>query len=1323
MAHTKVTKTYSQNTGTANTFSYSGSFDVFKGTEVVALLDNVLLTYTASTINESASPREYTVDTAAKTIHIGGANLSSGTVIIRPETDMGAPTPRADYSPGASITSADLNNNQLQLMRKAMEYGEQVLFNTGGVMTGDLGIGEDQTIYFEGATDNAYETTLTVTDPTADRTITLPDVTGTVVTTGDEATVTATMLAANSVDSSELVDGSIDSSHISSSAVTTGKIAADAVTGAKIADDAIDSEHYTDGSIDTAHIADDQITTAKIADDAITNAKMANNSVSNAELTDDAVNTAEIAAGAVTAAKIAADAVTGAKVADDAIDSEHYTDASIDHQHLSNDCIDGTNIQDDVINSEHYAAGSIDHEHLANDIIDGDNIQDDVINSEHIAAGAIDLEHMSSASVDSDNIVDDTIVNADINTGAAIAHSKLAAVSSGNVIVGNGSNVPTSVAMSGDVAIAAGGATTIQANSIEIGMIGCEQTTISDSDSHIPTSGAVVDYVDSRLAPIGGLEVIDDDESFPNTIPAAGVVISISDAAGLSVNSSGVSTNGDALDNSTITINGFPSELRGGVGGNADPYVFASGAGLMVVSTGSSHTYNYHQALIREADFVQLSDDISDFNSRYRIGTKTADNHSSNDDGDLFFDTGANKMYVYDGAYNSGGSWKEVTSAGDFKILTVKDHDQAAGGSGPTFNGSNEEFDLFDSSSDASINSAAQLLVVLNGVIQKPNSGTFSGSEEGFYLNDTHGIKFCDPPPSGSVLFVTQIGSAVSLNEPADDSVSAAKIQTGAVSHAKLAADCVDGDNIQDDVINSEHIAAGAIDNEHIADDQIDSEHYAAGSIDLEHMSSQSVDEDNLYIDNAGSNGQFLQKQSGGTGGLLWADASVGGDTGTDYNDNVKVRFGTGNDLEVFHSGSAATIKNTEGNLNITNTGSNTIINADNITFQSGDQGETIARFIDDGVCELWHNNVKTFATTSSGIDVWGPEGGDGNVHIYADEGDDNADCWKLKADTNGGFSIQNYTAGSWENNLTAIGNGAIDLYYDNSKKMSTFSAGIQLENDSALTMNSDSSSIYFGADDDLRIYHNGSDALISNATGAYDISTGGTRRVYIASGGHITFQKDAIDIGTVGQTFTNSGELWLTRDNGIPFSINRKSSDGQLVRYHQDGTHEGNVSVSGSTVSYNGGHLSRWSQFKGISQTDKSARPTIYQGTVLSNLDDLCQWEGETNQQLNMTKVSDTSGDKDVAGVFWTWDDDPDDTVTNENDFYVAMTGDMVIRVAGSTTVARGDLLISAGDGTAKPQADDIIRSSTIAKIISTNSTATYADGSKAYPCVLMAC
>jgi hypothetical protein len=263
----------------------------------------------------------------------------------------------------------------------------------------------------------------------------------------------------------------------------------------------------------------------------------------------------------------------------------------------------------------------------------------------------------------------------------------------------------------------------------------------------------------------------------------------------------------------------------------------------------------------------------------------------------------------------------------------------------------------------------------------------------------------------------------------------------------------------------------------------------------------------------------------------------------------------------------------------------------------------------------------------------------------------------------------------------------------------------------------------------------------------------------------HATYNeiREKSGTGTEGARIRNDGAAVFGSSGNIVLTLNRRSSDGTVVNIRQNGSTEGSISVSGSTVSFNGGHLSRWSQIKGLSTTDKAARPTIYQGTVMSNLDDLCVWSHaevlydedvlytrdeeeagvipsgksvgdvkiakgtvkreaytEENQQLNMTKVSDTEGDKDVAGVFWAWDDEDDEIV---NDFFVAMTGDLVIRVAASTTVARGDLLVSAGDGTAKPQTDDIIRSSTIGKIISTNHTATYADGSKAYPCVLMAC
>ena len=121
-----------------------------------------------------------------------------------------------------------------------------------------------------------------------------------------------------------------------------------------------------------------------------------------------------------------------------------------------------------------------------------------------------------------------------------------------------------------------------------------------------------------------------------------------------------------------------------------------------------------------------------------------------------------------------------------------------------------------------------------------------------------------------------------------------------------------------------------------------------------------------------------------------------------------------------------------------------------------------------------------------------------------------------------------------------------------------------------------------------------------------------------------------------------------------------------------------------------------------------------------MSNLDQMANWDGEANEQLNCMKVSDVEGDPNVAGVFVNWDNDDD---VSTNDMNVAMTGDMIIRIAQGVAVQRGDLLMSAGDGTAKPQGDDIRRSKTIAKVTSTHVTCTYEDGSYCVPCVLMAC
>ena len=72
-----------------------------------------------------------------------------------------------------------------------------------------------------------------------------------------------------------------------------------------------------------------------------------------------------------------------------------------------------------------------------------------------------------------------------------------------------------------------------------------------------------------------------------------------------------------------------------------------------------------------------------------------------------------------------------------------------------------------------------------------------------------------------------------------------------------------------------------------------------------------------LKISNAPSDGKFLQYKDS-TDKLTWAAAtSVGGATGVDFNDSVKARWGTDNDLEIFHDDSNATIRETKQTLNL----------------------------------------------------------------------------------------------------------------------------------------------------------------------------------------------------------------------------------------------------------------------------------------------------------------------------------------------------------------------------------------------------------------------
>jgi len=115
------------------------------------------------------------------------------------------------FTPTGNITATDVQ-------AALVELDTEKLTATGGTVTGELLIGNAGSLAFEGATADAFETTVAVVDPTADRTITLPDRTGTVITTGDTGTVTNTMLAGSIAYSKLSLAGAILNADINASA-------------------------------------------------------------------------------------------------------------------------------------------------------------------------------------------------------------------------------------------------------------------------------------------------------------------------------------------------------------------------------------------------------------------------------------------------------------------------------------------------------------------------------------------------------------------------------------------------------------------------------------------------------------------------------------------------------------------------------------------------------------------------------------------------------------------------------------------------------------------------------------------------------------------------------------------------------------------------------------------------------------------------------------------------------------------------------------------------------------------------------------------------
>ena len=541
---------------------------------------------------------------------------------------------------------------------------------------------------------------------------------------------------------------------------------------------------------------------------------------------------------------------------------------------------------------------------------------------------------------------------------------------------------------SGTASIIGDGSKTLTADIDELNLLDGKSVVTSISgnatDVQLPSAQAVNERIVELVTEVGGFHPIANETSFPATNPdindGAGTIVSIKALSSAFTLGSGVTTK--------VFTNGAGSGVNVTVNGLTASTTYPAGRGMLLETTSTLHTYNFHRLTLDETGVADAQAAIDDFDERYygpaASAPSTRPGGGARADGDMYFNTSDDKMKVWN---NSDTSWDDVATSASSFISTLT----PISGSGNPFDGSQTTF------TPSSVPIDAQSAIIsINGVIQKPNSGT-SQPSEGFAINANDKILFATAPPSGADYFMITLGNAVSIGTPSPNTVGASQLQSNAVEEAKIATGAVTTTKLADDsVSNAKLTSSGTPANRAVSADTIQDDAVTSAAI-----------------------------------AVLDANLQLG--------DNVKIQLGVGNDLELNSDGENGQVTATQGNL---------WLKSDTNVFLSNEAStEYFLKAINNGAVELYHNNHKSLETNGEGIVIRGGEANNGVIYLYADEGDDNADMWTIQAKkTASTFTIQNNNAGAWDNSLKCHGDGSVELYYDNTKKFWTKSDGAEVE-------------------------------------------------------------------------------------------------------------------------------------------------------------------------------------------------------------------------------------------------------------------------------------
>ena len=248
-----------------------------------------------------------------------------------------------------------------------------------------------------------------------------------------------------------------------------------------------------------------------------------------------------------------------------------------------------------------------------------------------------------------------------------------------------------------------------------------------------------------------------------------------------------------------------------------------------------------------------------------------------------------------------------------------------------------------------------------------------------------------------------------------------------------------------------------------------------------------------------------------------------------------RIKFGTSQDLSIYHDGSHSRIDETgTGNL---------MIQSDNAVFIKKGTSENIAIFNADGAVELYHDNEAKILTKTNGATIQDLTASGAYLDIKGSDGV-NGKVYGVSGTTIGFLDNQNHFL------IKGVKDGAVELYYDNSKKFQTYSSGIQFFGNIKNETDGTNQGLFLGTANDFQFYHDGNRSAVNNRTGELRLSYAAAGNTTSIDENYAVFKLNgAVELfhDNTKQCETSANGLAFPSGKGIDFSATADGGTGSV--------------------------------------------------------------------------------------------------------------------------------------------------------------------------------